>query len=366
MPSFISLYNKKNMASSASPKASLNLKTLIEDLFLVLTPKEKEVIMKRFSIENGSRYTLEQIGKKFGVTRERVRQIEKIALNKLKRTAVNTSLKPIANLALELLNKNGGVVIEEKLVNEILKVMGLQGEHDGAIVKLTIAITPSILHAARSETHQSYYHLKNIATNDVENMAKKAIQTLEKKTDVVEEGKLLTEMALAFTDVNHTPEFILSAVSTDVRIKKIGNGYGLMTWRHVNPKSIRDKAFIILKKVNKPMHFGEIADAIKAEGFDKKSVTIQAVHNELIRYENFVLVGRGLYGLKEWGYQEGTVSDIIESLLVKKSPMTKQEITNGVLKQRIVKKGTISLNLQKNSQFVRVDRALYTLDISRK
>lgn len=354
------------MAFSATSNASLNLKTLIEDLFLVLTPKEKEVIMKRFSIENGFRYTLEQIGKKFGVTRERVRQIEKIALNKLKRTAGNTSLKPVANLALELLNKNGGVVSEEKLISEILKTIGFQGEHDGSIIKLTIAITPMILHATRSETHQPYYYLKNISTSDVENMVKKAIQTLEKRTDVLEEGKLLTEMALAFTDVNHTPEFILSAISTDVRIKKIGNTYGLMTWRHVNPKSIRDKAFIILKKVNKPMHFEEIADAIKAEGFDKKSVTVQAVHNELIRYENFVLVGRGLYGLKEWGYQEGTVSDIIESLLAKKSPMTKKEITNGVLKQRMVKKGTISLNLQKNSQFVRIDRALYSLDLSRK
>ena len=140
------------MASSVSSKASLNLKTLIEDLFLVLTPKEKEVIMKRFSIENGSRYTLEQIGKKFGVTRERVRQIEKIALNKLKRTAGNTSLKPIANLSLEILNKNGGEATEEKLINEILKTMGFQGEYDGSIVKLTIAITPTILHATRSDT----------------------------------------------------------------------------------------------------------------------------------------------------------------------------------------------------------------------
>jgi len=354
------------MASSVTPKASLNLKTLIEDLFLVLTPKEKEVIMKRFSIDSESRYTLEQIGKKFGVTRERVRQIEKIAINKLKRTAGNTSLKPIANLSLEILNRNGGVATEEKLISEILKTMGFQGEYDGSIVKLTIAITPTILHATRSETHQPYYYLKNISTSDVENVVKKAIQALEKRTDVLEEGKLLTEVSLAFTDVNHTPEFILSAVSTDTRIKKIGNTYGLMTWRHVNPKSIRDKAFIILKKIKKPLHFEEVAKAIKDEGFDKKSVTVQAVHNELIRYEQFVLVGRGLYGLKEWGYQEGTVSDIIESLLAKKSPMTKQEITNGVLKQRIVKKGTISLNLQKNSQFVRIGRALYSLDVSRK
>ena len=48
------------------------------------------------------------------------------------------------------------------------------------------------------------------------------------------------------------------------------------------------------------------------------------------------------------------------------SPMTKQEIIEGVLAQRHVKKGTISLNLQKNSQFVRVGRAVYTLDENRR
>ena len=61
-------------------------------------------------------------------------------------------------------------------------------------------------------------------------------------------------------------------------------------------------------------------------------MTVQAVHNELIRYPQFVLVGRGLYALKEWGFQDGTVSDIIQSLLEKKSPLSKQDITKGVLK----------------------------------
>ena len=114
------------------------------------------------------------------------------------------------------------------------------------------------------------------------------------------------------------------------------------------------------------MHFVEIAEAITKNKFDKKKVTVQAVHNELIRYPQFVLVGRGLYALKEWGYEDGTVTDIIESLLAKKSPMSKQDIIKGVLKQRQVKKGTISLNLQKNPQFVRVGRAVYELDKSKK
>jgi hypothetical protein len=135
-----------------------------------------------------------------------------------------------------------------------------------------------------------------------------------------------------------------------------------MSWRHINPRSIRDKAYIILKKEKKPLHFVEIANKISESGFDKKVVTVQAVHNELIRYEQFVLVGRGLYALKEFGYKRGTVAEVIEDLLRKKSPLTKQEIIEGVLRQRHVKKGTISLNLQKNPQFVRIGRAVYKLE----
>ena len=139
-----------------------------------------------------------------------------------------------------------------------------------------------------------------------------------------------------------------------------------MSWRHINPRSIRDKAYIILKESKKPLHFIEIANEISEANFDKKVVTTQAVHNELIRYDQFVLVGRGLYALKEWGFKKGTVADVIEDLLDKKSPMSKQDIIKGVLKQRQVKKGTISLNLQKNDHFVRVGRAMYALDKSLK
>lgn len=156
-------------------------------------------------------------------------------------------------------------------------------------------------------------------------------------------------------------QLIISCLKTDKRARKVQNGWGLMSWRHINPKSIRDKAHIILKKANKPLHFIEIANQISEVGFDKKVVTVQAVHNELIRYPQFVLVGRGLYALAEWGYQPGTVSDVIERLLEKNGPMTKKEIVKEVLKQRNVKIGTISLNLQKNEHFVRVGRAVYDL-----
>jgi hypothetical protein len=352
--------------SSQDPVA--DLPAVLEDLFLVLTTKEKEVVVKRFALDNKSRWTLEKIGQKFSVTRERIRQIEKIALAKLRRTAPNTKLSLISDLALQILNKNGGVLTESKLVAAILSAYTGAQEEDASIVKLTLTIHPELNKVTKSDRIFPFYSLKNINKKEVEAASEAAVKTLKKREDVTKEATLLSELALKFAneDKTLTPEFILSALSTDKRIKKVEGGYGLMTWRHVNPKSIRDKAYIVLKKTEKPMHFNDIATAIVAAKFDKKSVTVQAVHNELIRYEHFVLVGRGLYALKEWGYKSGTVSEIIEDLLAKKSPLTKKDITSGVLKQRQVKKGTISLNLQKNAHFVRVGRATYSLDLSKK
>ena len=134
----------------------------------------------------------------------------------------------------------------------------------------------------------------------------------------------------------------------------------------MNPRSIRDKAEIVLERDKKPLHFVEIANRISEIGFDKKVVTVQAVHNELIRYDQFVLVGRGLYALSKWGYEPGTVADVIEKLLDEKGAMSKKQIVEEVLNQRDVKIGTISLNLQKNSHFIRVGRAVYDLDKSKK
>ena len=335
---------------------------------MVLTTKEKDVIIKRFSLDNKPRQTLESIGQMFSVTRERIRQIEKIALAKLRRTVENTKLSTINKYAREILEKNGGVLLEEKLIAEILNRIASNQEVDANIIKLALNINPEIIMTEKTNVFRPFWRFQNISMEDVKNVIDAGIELLNKKSDVMPDDKFATEVLTITTNKNkkYNAEMVLTTLEVDKRVKRVKEGFGLISWRHINPRSIRDKAYIVLKKHTAPLHFVDIANKITESGFDKKVVTTQAVHNELIRYEHFVLVGRGLYALKEWGYKKGTVADIIEDLLRKKNPMTKQEIMQGVLKQRQVKKGTISLNLQKNPQFVRVGRAVYQLDEKKK
>lgn len=352
--------------SSLTKTIKLNLIEIIEEMFMVLTTKEKEVIIKRFSLDNKPRQTLESIGQMFSVTRERIRQIEKIALGKLRRTVENTKLSVINKLAREVLEKNGGVLLEEKLTAEILNRIASTQELDANIIKLALNINPEIIMTEKTNVFRPFWRFQNISMEDIKTVIDAGMSILKKKEDVVADDRFGADVLAAIGSKKYSAPMMLATLEVDKRVKRIKEGFGLISWRHINPRSIRDKAFIVLKKSGNPLHFVDIANKITESAFDKKVVTTQAVHNELIRYEHFVLVGRGLYALKEWGYKKGTVADIIEDLLRKKNPMTKQEIMQGVLKQRQVKKGTISLNLQKNPQFVRVGRAVYQLDEAKK
>ncbi len=344
-------------------RSLIDLKKILEDVFLVLTQKEKEVIIKRFSLNNEPRQTLEAIGQQFSVTRERIRQIEKIALNKLRRTLDNTRLSEVAKLSRELIHAHGGICLEDQLVSEILQKLMIDSPIEGYIVRLALAIHPEMIRTEKNNVFHPFVYEKHYRESDLQLVCDAIHSILEKNKNVIPLHELTPQIEAHVRDKNLTipRDGIISLINVDVRFKKVPEGVGLIVWRHINPKSIRDKAYIVLKRGGKPLHFVEIANSIASSAFDRKVVTTQAVHNELIRDEQFVLVGRGLYGLKEWGYKRGTVADIIEDLLSKKSPLTKQEIINGVLKQRHVKKGTISLNLQKNPNFARVGRAVYAL-----
>ena len=130
----------------------------------------------------------------------------------------------------------------------------------------------------------------------------------------------------------------------------------------VNPKNIRDKIYVILHENGSHMHFNEIAAAIRESDFKRKDVTTQAIHNELIKDKRFVLIGRGIYALQEWGYKKGTVADMITEVLEEAGePLHRDEIVKRVLKKRHVKETTILLNLQGKPQFKRTAKATYGL-----
>lgn len=357
-------------SSTQKPQLQINLQELLGDLFLVLTQKETEVVKRRFALAGQTKQTLEKIGKHFNVTRERIRQIESIALSKLKRTVRTTKFNEVNEMAKGILRAHGGILLSSELISSVLKRLPVTGAEvlDGSILRLSFSIDNEMASEGRTLTHKPFWRLSTLSMDDIEMTIDMAVKLLQKRRACLKSQELVSSIQAmpAFQGRTPSQELILSCLSVDERLKEIPEGWGLTEWRFVRPRSIRDKVEIILKKVARPMHFMEIANTIKEAGFDHKNVTVQAVHNELIRYPQFVLVGRGLYALKEWGFEPGTVADIIENILKKKGALSKKQIIEEVAKQRTVKVGTISLNLQKMPYFVRVGRAVYDFDASKK
>ena len=137
--------------------------------------------------------------------------------------------------------------------------------------------------------------------------------------------------------------------------------WGLAEWPEVSPRGVRDKAYLVLRREGKPLHFSDITEHINEAEFSNRKAYVQTVHNELIKDERFVLVGRGLYALTDWGYTPGTVRDILVEVLKSQGPLTKEQVLEETLKKRHVRPNTIILNLQNGDMFSRGEDGRYAL-----
>ncbi len=331
----------------------------IEQMLLLLNQKEKHVIEERFDLNSKGRKTLEDIGNFYNVTRERIRQIEKTALGKLKRNVENFPANKINDAAFEYLSENGGIARADILVSHLISS---GSEQTKSSLLLILSLDKRFEYLSNTIHYYPYFKLNSFNTEKIDRICDLSINELKKKQSLIPVKDFLAVMKensaiIADNDV----KVLFGIFNINKTFKVVEEKVGLMEWRQINPRTLRDKIYFILRKQNKPIHFVDISNAIIQESFDRKNVNMQAVHNELIRHEDFVLIGRGIYALKEWGYDHGTVADIISQVLTGKESMSEAEIIEAVLSRRKVKPITIILNLKNKNQFIRVGRKQYTL-----
>ncbi|MEO5690978.1 MAG: sigma factor-like helix-turn-helix DNA-binding protein [Candidatus Saccharimonadales bacterium] len=317
--------------------------------------REREIIARRFGLHD-RKETLEQIGDLLGITRERVRQLEKAILIRLKLAAEKDAdnVQAIEKHFIRHLHEMGGTARVSDLTQRIHKT---PGDRDHAHVAFIAELAPSLT-VLNENDH--YHHGVAIKDRHDEKKLKSDVDAVVKT--IKEHGQPLSITEL-HDKLNHEhPDQVRAIASLSKNLSSLKDQWGLNKWPTVNPKNIRDKIYVILQDNGQPMHFSDIAKSIKDSDFKRKNVTTQAIHNELIKDKRFVLIGRGIYALNEWGYSKGTVSDIISDILKKEAgPLTRDEIVRRVLKHRQVKETTILLNLQSKPEFKRVAKATYAL-----
>ncbi len=343
------------MAEETTAK-TLEVERIVNDIIAGIDrEREREIISRRYGLYD-RKETLEQIGELLGITRERVRQLEKAVITKMSEAAADLPhITEVETVIGDLLKEQGGAATVKSLTEAILGEDASKIDHSR--VSFLVRLAPGLTHLDENDHfHNSAALASKYSEKQVKDQVKNVIDAIKKIGKPVS----IKEVAGSMGHPESAEVEALASLSKD--LATLNGRWGLIKWPMVNPKNIRDKIYVILHENGKQMHFDEIAKAISESDFKRKDVTTQAIHNELIKDKRFVLVGRGIYALKEWGYKKGTVADVIEEILNKAGePLHRDEIVKRVLKRRFVKETTILLNLQGKPQFKRTAKATYTL-----
>ena len=324
-----------------------------------LQDRAQEVIVSRFGLnDEGERFTLESIGQKYGITRERVRQIENFALNAIKKSESFHEAEEIFKELKTIIHDLGGMVAEEELLPMLSKDPVTQN-HIGFYLTLGNDFTES-----KEDAHFKKRWVVDGPTAQRVHKALLDIHGALASEDLISEAEMIDKVMChdGICEITtHKVDKEMAGrwlnISKSLAKNPLGE-WGRATSPNIKTRGIKDYAYLVMRRHGSPMHFREVAESIE-KTFGKKTHTATC-HNELIKDKRFVLVGRGVYALQEWGYKGGVVREVIEDILKKEGPMTKDQIVEKVLKERYLKKNTILVNLMNPKYFKKDKNGLYT------
>lgn len=335
----------------------MKLQAAARDLLSLLDERTRRVLEGRFGVSSGVPQTLQAIGNQESLTRERIRQLEQAGLTLLRAadTKVSGGATAVRDALRRALGALGHAVVEEGLA----EALSLRSPRGRSTIRFLLASLPGTAEARETPRVRAHWVLTPSAGGaqgapapTVERVLDAAETVLTNARSVVPEREFLDALRQAVGG-RPTDLALRSHLAIAKRLARTPFGeWGLGAWRDVRPRSVGDKAAIILKRAGKPLHFRAVADAINASGFAGGVAHLQSVHNELIRDDRFVLVGRGLYGLREWGHEPGTVAEVAVRVLARAGrPLEKRALVEAVLKERLVKRNTVLLALQNRRLF---------------
>ncbi len=330
----------------------------------MLKERDRQILAKRFGLLGFSPRTLEAIGKEHNLTRERVRQIEKDSIKFLRSKLDEEKLSEAVKMLAHIIHDCGKIIKELELIR-MLSFEATDEEKRSILFLLHIAEElleikeNELLHSAWASVTYNHEFFKSVIET-----AKGVLKTESKPLTELELIEKLRQTEIYKNNQLELNEKVLKnyiEISKEISKNPFGQ-YGLNEWREIRPKDVGDKAYIVLKHEAKPEHYSAITDLINKHGFDKRVANKESVHNELIKDPRFVLVGRGIYALTEWGYQKGVVADVITEILRKANgPLSREEIVNEVMKKRMVKRNTVLVALSNKQLFAKIHKNKYDL-----
>ncbi len=336
---------------------SFRPKQVSKKLMSVLKDRSFDIIANRYGLaDDTKRKTLEAIGQKYGITRERVRQIENAALASIRKSDAMKTEEPTFKELETLIKSMGNVVHEGDFLKEISEDPSIQNH-----INFYLVLGEAFTQNKEDENFKSRWVVNHEVVDKVHDALKNLYKSLD-TDELVAESDMIDRFLKHIKDLSneHRDEELLKRwLNLSKKVAKNPlNEWGRAESKNVKTRGVKDYTFLVLRKHGEPMHFREVADAI-TKTFNKKTLAA-TTHNELIKDPRFVLVGRGKYALREWGYKPGIVRDVIKEVLKTNGPMKKDDVVDAVLKERFLKRNTILVNLQNAKYFKKLQNGTYT------
>jgi hypothetical protein len=332
---------------------------LINSALTGLNPRQKEVITARFGLDGQTDgETLAAIGERLNVTRERVRQIENGAIVLVK---ANISKNPEAGVILDKIKKyivsRGGVAKKSDVVKFASTIAtGIRENHLDFLAEASGAFNLY----REDDAFNPFYYITEKDLKTARTFVDGWVSFLKSRKEKVFSDSYQVQLASFLKTKPMAPAIADTYLGVSKLIDKNPYGdMGLREWPEISPATVRDKIYLVLKKKAEPLHFEDIAKHINKVGFDEQEALAPTVHNELIKDNRFVLVGRGIYALKEHGYEPGTAREVIAKVLKTKGPLKPTDVVTHVNQQRFFKTNTILINLQNRNFFERMNDGKY-------
>jgi len=337
---------------------SFKPKQITKNLLEVLPERARDVLEKRYGLgKDGLTLTLEAIGQSYGITRERVRQIENYGIQSIQKSEPYKKDYELFIELQKLIDQLGGGLIAESVLLDELSSDPVTRNH---LYFLLIVGDPFY-----KNKENPYYTHRWFTERKTADAVENALRNVHKgltRDELVSEQEMLNRFKVELADIAdaHNEDVLKRwlCISKQIGCNPLGD-WGPADSPNIKVKGIRDYAYLAVKRHGSPMHFREVAKVI----FDLfgHEAHVATTHNELIKDKRFVLVGRGLYALTEWGYTAGVVKDVLREILKTEGPLSREELIDKVRKERYVKDNTILVNLQDQNLFKRLANGTYTL-----
>lgn len=347
---------KKSVSTKGAAKPSFDSAAVVKRLLAEIPERSREVLTLRFGLGTGSeRETLESIGERWSITRERVRQIEAAAIEAVRGSKAFKDAKAAFDELTAYIETQGSILPEDHLLN------GLASDEKGRNrFRFLLVVGSAFIRERETDEFYARWHVSHEVAKKV-HAALTSLYSSLSDAEILTEAKLFERFLVELKDVEaayRNEEIMKRWLGLSKTISKNPlSEWGRATAPAIRTKGIRDYAYLVIKRQGAPMHFRDVANAI-ASLFAKKA-HVATTHNELMKDERFVLVGRGLYALAEWGYTPGVVRDVIKNVLKEHGPLSRERVLEEVKKVRYVKDNTILVNLNDPRHFKRSKTGTY-------